>query len=84
MAGIVLLINPVIVGFVLKSLKSRINGPGMIRTIFIKIALLGCIFEIACSLRILLILKQEEWKEKAPWKYNTTFIAYILVGEVAC
>ena len=84
MAGIVLFINPVIVGIVLKSMSSRISGPGMIRTMFIKIALLGCLFEIACCLRIVLILKQEHWKKHDPWKYNTTFIAYILVGEVAC
>ena len=56
----------------------------MIRTMFIKIALLGSLFEIAACIRILLVLKQDDWKLNAPWKYNTTFIVYILVGEVAC
>lgn len=84
MAGIVIVINPIIVGIVLKQLKSRINTRGTILTIFIKIALLGCLFELACCLRILLVVKQDYWKKTDPWKYNLAFIAYILVGEVAC
>ena len=84
MAGIVIVINPIIVGIVLESLKSRINAPGTIRTMFIKIALLGCLFELACCLRILLVFREDEWKSTDPWKYNLAFIAYILLGEIAC
>ena len=84
MASIIMIINPIIVGIVLRQLKSRINSPGTIRTMFIKIALLGSLFELACSLRIVLVLKQYDWKINAPWKYNIVFIGYILLGEVAC
>ena len=56
----------------------------MSKIIFIKIALLGSLFELASCLRILLVLKQNEWKQTDPWKYNVVFIAYILVGEFAC
>ena len=84
MCGIVLLINPIIVGTVLKSLKSRFNGPGILRTMFIKIALLGCLTEIALGLRITLIYKQLEWKMEKPWLYNIVFSSYILIGEVSC
>lgn len=84
LAGIVLIINPIIVFIVLRELKSRISGPGTIRTMFIKIALLGCLFELAFSLRIVLILNQYNWKQKDPWKYNLVFTVYILIGEIAC
>ena len=79
-----MLINPIIVGIVLKSLKSRIGVPGTIRTMFIKIALLGTFFEMACALRIVLVMNQYQWKQYDPWKYNVVFIFYILLGEVAC
>ena len=84
LCAIVLIINPIIVGTVLNSFKSRIGASGTIRTIFIKIVLLGCLFEVAFALRIILIYYQYEWKENSPWLWNIVFTLYIILGEVAC
>ncbi len=56
-AGLVLLINPVIVSIVLKHLYGRVNfqGGSEARRIAYQILLLGILFEVAMVLRILLI-----------------------------
>ena len=47
-----------------------------------KIAILGVLFEISQALRILLILKQKEWKNEDLASFNIVFTAYIIIGEV--
>ena len=47
-----------------------------------KIAILGVLFEISQALRILLILKQKEWKNEDLVSFNIVFTAYIIIGEV--
>lgn len=50
----------------------------------IKIAILGILFEVTFCLRILLVLKQDDWKRENPKVYNTVFTIYIIVGEIGC
>ena len=47
-----------------------------------KIAILGVLFEISQALRILLILKQKEWKNEDLVSFNIVFTSYIIIGEV--
>ena len=84
--GAVLIFNPLIVGVVLKSLRKRIvmMSNRSAKVMFNKILILGILFEIAISLRIVLISKQDDWKQNYPQYYNMTFAIYILLGEVCC
>ena len=55
LCGILLIINPIIVGVVLKSLKYTIYKPGIGRAMFIKIAALGLLFEAAITTRMIVV-----------------------------
>ena len=83
--GILALINPVIVIIVLRSLWGRIGGiKSESGIMFVKILALGVMFEIAMTVRVLLLLRQDDWKMKHTGLYITFFTIYIVVGEVAC
>ena len=56
---IVILINPIIIILVLRSLKHTVNKPGMGRAMFIKILIIGCLFEVTMILRIFLVYYQD-------------------------
>ena len=83
--GILALINPVIVIIVLRSLWGRIGGiKSESGIMFVKILALGVMFEIAMTVRVLLLLRQDDWKMNHTGLYITFFTIYIVVGEVAC
>ena len=83
--GILAVINPVIVIIVLCSLWGKIGGiKSESGIMFVKILALGVMFEIAMMVRVLLLLRQDDWKMKHTSLYITFFTIYIVVGEVAC
>ena len=84
LSSLLLIINPIVFYIVLRSIKDRLSVPGIGRTMFIKILLLGILFELTFCLRITIILMQATWKENAPWKFNLVFSAYIITGDVLC
>ena len=88
-AGLVIVINPIIVTLVLRSLYGKIGRRHPeARIIFIKILLIGIVFEIALTLRIVLLLHEDGWltpdNDKSTSLFILAFTTYILFGEVAC
>lgn len=81
-AVFVLIVNPIFVATVLRSLSRVMKGKG--NDMLIKIAILGFLFEVSFSLRILLVVRQDDWKRENPKLYNTIFTIYIIVGEIGC
>ena len=78
-------INPAIVSIVLRAFWLRISRHNSTaKSMFIKILILGLAFETTYGLRILLLVKQDEWKQSDPYKYNLVFTLYILCGEILC
>ena len=76
--------NPVIVIIVLRCLYEAASRHTMARPMILKILLLGLSFEIALILRIVLLVKQDEWKKHDRGLFISFFSFYILFGEVAC
>ena len=83
-AAIVMIFNPVIVVIVVHSLYNAAARHPEARVMFIKIVLLGLFSEISVSMRIVLLVRQEEWKQEEPGLFIIFFTMYIFFGEVAC
>ena len=85
-AALVLIFNPIYVIPVLRAFhKNRIGELGSEgRSIFRKVALLGVLFEIAYIVRVVLIVKQDYWKQHNVTLYNIFFTIYIVIGEICC
>jgi len=84
-AALILVVNAGIVVTVLRSLWLRVSWQNSsAKAMFIKILLIGLMFEITAALRILLLFRQKTWKDRIPRRYDFVFFLYILFGEIAC